>query len=66
MSREKTAGDSADGPASQMLQCGECGQFFAARDTNDGELVPAGAARGGRCPVCDGDEFERVVLDLAD
>jgi hypothetical protein len=66
MSRWTTAEDSTDGLESQMLCCIECGQFFPTRDTTDGEVVPAGAARGGRCPTCDGDEFERVSLDLAD
>jgi methionyl-tRNA synthetase len=65
MSREDPREGSADvASKSQMLQCGECGQFFPARAvaTTD-EVVPAGAGAGGRCPNCGGDAFEQVVLD---
>ena len=47
---------------SQMIQCGECGQFFAAREDAD-ELMPHSGERGGCCSSCGGDEFERVTLD---
>ena len=47
---------------SQMIQCVECGQFFAARDDTD-ELMPLSGQSGGRCSSCGGDEFERVTLD---
>ena len=47
---------------SQMIQCIECGQFFAAREDAD-ELMPHSGGSGGRCSTCGGDEFERVILD---
>ena len=67
MSRETMAkGDPSEGLDSRLLQCVECGDFCAGETANDGELVPVLGTPGGRCPTCDGDEFERVVLTLAD
>lgn len=46
---------------SQMLQCVECGQFFAARGDSD-DLIPFTGGNGD-CSNCGSDEFQRVTLD---
>jgi|GEM_PF-1259552 len=50
------------GDDSQVMRCVQCGELYPGSSTNDGHLVPDGAAAGGRCHECDGDEFERVTF----
>ena len=53
------------GEESRLLQCVQCGAFYPARTTADGELVPSGGYPGGNCN-CGSAEFERVTLALSD
>ncbi|HET7324245.1 MAG TPA: hypothetical protein VFJ06_07935 [Halococcus sp.] len=50
---------------SRLLQCVQCGAFYPARTTADGELVPSGGTSGRNCN-CGSAELERVTLALSD
>ena len=52
------------GDESLIMCCVECGELYVGSPTNDGDLIPDGAASGGRCHECDGDgdEFESVTV----
>jgi hypothetical protein len=54
------------GETSLLLHCVQCGELYAGSPTNDGTLLPDGAASGGRCHECGGDEFERITLSSSD
>jgi|AntDeeMetagen134_2_1112570.scaffolds.fasta_scaffold06367_1 hypothetical protein len=67
MTQEEREGtESIEGSDSRLLRCADCGDFYPATITTDGELVPVGGTRGNRCTSCEGDEFEQVVLDSTD
>jgi hypothetical protein len=51
---------------SLLLRCVQCEELYAGSPTNDGDLLPDGAASGGWCHGCGGDEFERVTLTPSD
>ena len=51
---------------SRLLRCLQCGELWPGSATTDGTLIPTGAARGGRCHECDGDEFEQVMFTPSD
>jgi hypothetical protein len=61
-SRENGNLNMPTGEKSLLLRCIQCGELYVGSPTNDGELVPDGAASGGRCHECDGDEFESVTV----
>jgi hypothetical protein len=44
-----------------LMRCMQCGELYAGSPTNDGKLVPDGAAAGGQCHECGGDEFEEMI-----
>lgn len=44
-----------------LMRCMQCGELYAGSPTNDGKLVPDGAASGGRCHECGGGEFEEMT-----
>jgi hypothetical protein len=50
------------GDESLLLRCVECSELYAGSLTNDGDLVPDGAASGSRCHKCGNDEFEQITL----
>jgi hypothetical protein len=50
------------GETSLLMRCVQCSELYPGSPTNDGELVPDGAASGGRCHQYGGDEFEQVTL----
>jgi hypothetical protein len=50
------------GEESLLLCCVQCEELYAGLVTNDGDLIPDGAAGGGRCHECGNDEFEQVTL----
>jgi hypothetical protein len=54
------------GETSLLLRCVQCGELYVGSPTNDGDLIPDGAASGGRCHECGGDEFESVTVGPAD
>jgi DNA-directed RNA polymerase subunit RPC12/RpoP len=56
------AGSGGGDASSRVLRCVECGNFYSARTTDNGELVPYLGTPGNRCPECNGDNFEQVVL----
>jgi predicted nucleic acid-binding Zn-ribbon protein len=47
---------------SLLLRCVQCGELYAGSVIDDGTLIPDGAASGGRCHECGGDEFEQVTI----
>jgi predicted nucleic acid-binding Zn-ribbon protein len=51
---------------SRLLRCIQCGELYAGSATNEGTLLPDGAASGGRCHECGGDAFEQVMLTPSD
>lgn len=51
---------------SRLLRCSQCGELYAGSATNDGTLLPDGAANGGRCHECGGDTFEEVTITPSD
>jgi hypothetical protein len=54
------------GEVSLLMRCMQCGELYVGSPTNDGELIPDGAASGGRCHQCGGGEFEQVMLASSD
>jgi hypothetical protein len=48
---------------SRLLRCADCGSFYPAQLTNDGELVPVGGAPENQCSVCGDSEFVQVTFD---
>jgi hypothetical protein len=46
----------------RVLRCSQCGDVYPGAVTNDGDLIPVGAASGGRCHECGSDEFERMMV----
>jgi hypothetical protein len=54
--------DMPQGEESLLLCCVQCGELYAGSPTDDGTLIPDGAASGGRCHECGNDEFEQVTL----
>jgi hypothetical protein len=58
--------DMPQGEESLLLRCVQCGELYAGSPTDDGDFIPDGAASGGRCHACGGDEFERVTLASSD
>jgi predicted nucleic acid-binding Zn-ribbon protein len=58
--------DMPQGEESLLLRCVQCGELYAGSVTNDGDLIPDGAASGGRCHECGGDAFEQVTLAPSD
>jgi hypothetical protein len=49
-----------------LMRCVWCGELYVGSPTSDGDLVPDGAASGGRCHECGGDEFEQVTVGSGD
>jgi hypothetical protein len=49
-----------------LMRCIQCGELYAGSPTNAGELVPDGAASGGRCHECGGGEFEEMTATSGD
>jgi hypothetical protein len=54
------------GEKSLLLRCVQCGELYVGSPTNDGDLIPDGAASGGRCHECGSDEFESVTVGPGD
>jgi hypothetical protein len=50
------------GENSLLMRCVQCGELYSGSPTDDGELIPDGAASGGRCHYCDGEEFEEMTV----
>jgi DNA-directed RNA polymerase subunit RPC12/RpoP len=64
--RERADVDMPTGKKSLLLRCVQCGELYAGSPTNNGDLIPDGAASGGRCHHCGHDEFEQVTLPASD
>jgi hypothetical protein len=58
--------DMPTGEKSLLLHCVQCGELYAGSPTTDGDLIPDGAAGGGRCHECGNDEFDRITLSSSD
>jgi predicted nucleic acid-binding Zn-ribbon protein len=49
-----------------LMRCIHCGELYPGSPTSAGELVPDGAAAGGRCHECGGNEFEEMTATSGD